>query len=655
VVHLSIMSGAALIPVVLFCLDRMLTAPAGRPDRRLRWLAATAVALALQGLAGHPQMPVYTALAAFVYALVRGVESAVGARRWRALVAGPLLLVAAYVLGYALAAVQLVPWIDLARLSVRAAGVDYGFVFATSTTGREWLLFIFPYLLGAPGKSLFTSGPTEIAATVRAWEHSGYVGVLPLALAAIALWHLGELVLRSRGGEALLQSHGHASIVRRRYSLVFLVVLVGIGVTLAAGSNTPLAALVYRTPVLGSLRAVERGLVLASFALAVMAGFGMQRIVESPERRAPFAVAAAGLVGVFALAVWRQHLPLSSPIAHVPVVFAGCSALLLLWWSWRPSGAVTRSLAAALVMCDMGLYAVSFNATASRAIYRYVPTSQGVMRGNGEPFRKATVLLETNDVSTRVAQEAMALSWGMVYGVEDVNGFNSLQTRRYTDYLFGPQQNDVSYGYLRNPALLGSDSPVLSSLNVRYVLVPRDERPALGSHLQLVFADASVRVYENTRAYPRAYFPEHVRTELDPRVVLRQVTAPGFDGRREALVESVGLPETGPPTAEAWCKAKRVSPNELQVRTLTAEPRLLVVSEMDMPGWRAEVDGVPATIHRTNYLFRGVFVPEGHHVVRFVYRPRAIMVGAAVSALALVALGLLLVGRPFLNWRRSNC
>ena len=60
----------------------------------------------------------------------------------------------------ALAAVQLVPWIDLARLSVRAAGVDYGFVFATSTTGREWLLFIFPYLLGAPGKSLFTSGPT---------------------------------------------------------------------------------------------------------------------------------------------------------------------------------------------------------------------------------------------------------------------------------------------------------------------------------------------------------------------------------------------------------------------------------------------------------------------------------------------------------------
>jgi hypothetical protein len=532
--------------------------------------------------------------------------------------------------------------------------VDYGFVFATSTTGREWLLFFFPYLLGAPGKSLFTNGPAEIAATVRAWEHSGYVGMLPLALAAIALWHLGELTLRSRG-EAPPQPPDHASIVRRWYSLVFLVLLVGIGVTLAAGSNTPLAAVVYRTPVLGSLRAVERGLVLASFALAVMAGFGMQRVVESPERRAPCAVAGAGLVGVLALAVWRQHLPLSSAIAYVPVVFAGCSALLLLWWSWRPSGAVSRSLAAGLVMCDMGLYAVSFNATAGRGIYRYVPTSHGVMRGDGEPFRKATVLVETNDVSTRVAQEAMALSWGMVYGVEDVNGFNSLQTRRYTDYLFGPQQNDVSYGYLRNPALLRSDNPVLSSLNVRYVLVPRAERSSLGPHLRLVFADASVSVYENTQAYPRAYFPERVRTELDPRVVLRQVTAPGFDGRREALVESVGLPETGPPTADAWCKARRVSPNELQVRTLTAEPRLLVVSEMDMPGWRAEVDGVPTTIHRTNYLFRGVFVPAGRHAVRFVYRPRAIMVGAAVSALALVALGLLLFGRPFLNWRRPNC
>ena len=37
----------------------------------------------------------------------------------------------------------------------------------------------------------------------------------------------------------------------------------------------------------------------------------------------------------------------------------------------------------------------------------------------------------------------------MVHGVEDINGFNFLQPRRYTDYVFGTRVDDVS---LRLPA-----------------------------------------------------------------------------------------------------------------------------------------------------------------------------------------------------------
>jgi hypothetical protein len=191
--------------------------------------------------------------------------------------------------------------------------------------------------------------------------------------------------------------------------------------------------------------------------------------------------------------------------------------------------------------------------------------------------------------------------------------------------------------------LLRSDNPVLSSLNVRYVLVPRGERVTLGSHLRPVFENAHVRVYENMQAYPRAYFSGRVHAELDPRAVLERVTTPGFDGRREAVVESDGVPPLAATAAAAWCKAIRSSPNELHVRTLTTEPRFLVVSEMYMPGWHADIDGTPATVYRTNYLFRGVVVPAGHHVVRFVYRPRSVMLGAAVSAVALIVVGVLLV------------
>ena len=51
--------------------------------------------------------------------------------------------------------------------------------------------------------------------------------------------------------------------------------------------------------------------------------------------------------------------------------------------------------------------------------------------------------------------------------------------------------------------------------------------------------------------------------------------------------------------------------------------------------WRASADGHPATIVRANGLFRAVRLNPGPHVVEFIYRPRAFLVGAAASAAGL--------------------
>ena len=229
----------------------------------------------------------------------------------------------------------------------------------------------------------------------------------------------------------------------------------------------------------------------------------------------------------------------------------------------------------------------------------------------------------------------------MVHGIDDVNGFNSLQPRRYTDYVFGPRVDDVSYGYLRDERLLRADNPVLSSLNVRYVIVPSGDRLALGPHLRPIFEGTHARVDENTRAYPRRTLPTASAQTATRRSVFRQVTAPGFDGRREALVESASAPALAPPRGPAGAEASRPGPNALDVVTTTIEPRYLVVSEMYFPGWRAYVDGVETAIDRTNYLFRGVVVPAGRHTVRFEYRPASVLTGAVLSLAALAVTWLL--------------
>jgi uncharacterized membrane protein YfhO len=69
---------------------------------------------------------------------------------------------------------------------------------------------------------------------------------------------------------------------------------------------------------------------------------------------------------------------------------------------------------------------------------------------------------------------------------------------------------------------------------------------------------------------------------------------------------------------------------------------MLVVSEINYPGWKALVDGKPAQIYQTNYLLRGVFLPPGHHRIEMSYTAPAAQRGLMVSLLTLVSLAVLL-------------
>ena len=109
----------------------------------------------------------------------------------------------------------------------------------------------------------------------------------------------------------------------------------------------------------------------------------------------------------------------------------------------------------------------------------------------------------------------------------------------------------------------------------------------------------------------------------------------GFDGTRIALTEG----ELDMPTLQrlsnqgpAEVQVERPSPNELEIRTRTDAERFLILSEMWFPGWKATLeDGTPLTIHRTNYLLRGLVVPPGEHAIRMVYQPTSVKAGALIT------------------------
>src|SRR5439155_26043671 len=92
----------------------------------------------------------------------------------------------------------------------------------------------------------------------------------------------------------------------------------------------------------------------------------------------------------------------------------------------------------------------------------------------------------------------------------------------------------------------------------------------------------------------------------------------------------------------------RQEPGHVRVRTRAAAEALLVLGDVDYPGWRAFVDGRRTPIYRTDYVLRGVVVPAGEHVVEFVFRPVSFQRGLALTGLSALAL-LVAVG-----WRRRR-
>ena len=87
----------------------------------------------------------------------------------------------------------------------------------------------------------------------------------------------------------------------------------------------------------------------------------------------------------------------------------------------------------------------------------------------------------------------------------------------------------------------------------------------------------------------------------------------------------------------------RYLPEDVELRVRTEQPGLLVLADTWYPGWIATVDGVPAPILRANYLFRGVPVPAGEHVVTMRFQPASLRTGLLVTAVAAVGLLLLLL------------
>jgi len=183
---------------------------------------------------------------------------------------------------------------------------------------------------------------------------------------------------------------------------------------------------------------------------------------------------------------------------------------------------------------------------------------------------------------------------------------------------------------------------------------PRAARQLLiedpGQAVRLVSTEQSW-IYERPSAWPLVSVHGRWRSFPDQASLLAwAATRPPEDADVAAHVGD------GHPPAPLGSPAPQLLSSNIADNTVRAEVQagaysLLVVSQNLADGWRAEIDGNPATMVAVDGALMGVFVPPGRHTVTLDYLPRTFLAGGAMTGVALLAAGLTVVMPA---WRRRG-
>ena len=196
-------------------------------------------------------------------------------------------------------------------------------------------------------------------------------------------------------------------------------------------------------------------------------------------------------------------------------------------------------------------------------------------------------------------------------------------------------------------SVVASAPGLLDTLDVDLVLAPADwgQRLRRAGLVGTASGDRVLSTYRNQDGLGRAWITYGVDVVDAPEEGLDRVLAPHFDPRLQAVLEEPPVHDY--PALGAWPadRARVVydSPTDVRVDAVAVDHGMLVLADACYPGWLATVDDEPAKIVCANGLVRAVELTPGAHVVRFRYRPRSITLGAAASVVGLLIIGALLL------------
>lgn len=612
----------ALFPLVIMFLDR------GFEKQPLLNFTLTGGAIGLIILTPHPQMAYFTLWAVSFYAAYKLVRLYLDTKSPGIVVRPALLTAYAVGIGLLISAIQFYPGYNYTTHFSPRADTKQGWEWATSWSMHQEEAFslLIPAFCGSNvqdddknyywGRNVFK-------------DNSEAVGVAGLFLGILGF-------LQSRRKERWF--FGGLAV----FALVY-----------ALGATTPLFYLFYYLiPKVSSLRAPSMIMFLFLFSVSLLAGMGVQQMVERRRDRADenrksvayfqwgfpallfllallFTAAGRGMISLWCSVVYPTaaqtmvqagvnkqdlayiNLPSIQAGAWMAFVFAALAALCV--WLYR-TGRMGTGVLMALVLVpaiDGSLFNRRFIGTFDAAQqWSDTPLSQFLKRDTSE-FRVLNIGAPTDDVLP-------------FHGIEVVAGYHGNQLRWYDDLLGGPSLANAM------------NSRLLNLVGMKYLIASTQQGVPPGyfgnQPVTSVATFGQLQVFRNDNAFPRAFLVDQFQVFADRKDITAQVLTGTDDLRTKALLEEEpggGISSGFAPGDSAWVVKHDIDSVVVGVRCATG--KLLILTDTWYESWHPTIDGAPVKLLRVDGAFRAVVVPPGEHTVLFKYHSSRYTTGRLVT------------------------
>lgn len=586
-------------------------------EQKVIYAVIAAFPIALTLLAGASQIAVFSLFSAFIYFILRvitnlpKVDNSLYLRRMF------LIFFISMVVGFLLAAVQILPTSEFSKLSARSNGLSYDFASDFSLHPKQIISFIFPYFFGNPADATYWGKGNF-------WSLNGYIGTLPFFLALAAL-----------------------AIKPRRLTIIFFILGI-FALLFSFGKYTFIFPLFYKyMPGFDSFRAPARFLYVYAFSFAILAGIGTNTLIQkahAPSKtylsKMPIIIFLTSIIGLTSsallllsnyigfyqkyilnnsYAVGINHLNLYSQlindIAIFSIVLFVFSVALLLRVKNKINIDIFKVLLILIILFDLWLFSSKFISTKKINEVYSTPDFIKKLKKDNENYR----IFDKEGLYFPITEKNK---------IENITGIHSLYIKDYRDFVWSIGEHE--------------DKPYESFFEIKNI-----KYPIFLDLLNVKYIISNGEIHKNKNFLPRAYIVPNAII-LTKNNILNKLKDKNFDIKKQIILQKHPGVSLINPSLFKEVKINHKEPNKIQLQVNLEHSGFLVLSEINYPGWKAYDNGTELELYNANFILRSIYLKNGNHNISFIYEPPLYEIGKIISIITLL-LSIYLLYNEFFN------